>query len=378
MEIANDLNVSQSLVSKRLSRWTSKKNVPLKLIYKERNTELEKRLKDTYNLDDIVVLKNADYFIHRRAYFNQIGKYASDILVRKINGTFEKKAKLRNNKIKKSEIINETKIKISVSGGNSVSSAIMNLAYDLENTDINLRFSSSIALRSNKMIELTPLHILTQLLNRNLNIEVAHIHQLPEIFSLYNNGSLYEIIEQRIRTQKMLNFDNDMLQSDIVIFGLGSSRLNFPITGFMRHISNLHLQTFFRNFAIKGEIAFAPFCENGFLFHHLVEEVFELANGRFRYDEHKQIEKLKKFIGGAVNLSKQNLVEAAILFSSVFTVNFCDIEKNMQKRANNPYLLLVVGGGSQNTLPLKIILERWKNMSVLDGLVTSENIAKGI
>jgi DNA-directed RNA polymerase specialized sigma subunit len=30
-EIANELKVSQSLVSKRLSSWTNKKNVPLKM-----------------------------------------------------------------------------------------------------------------------------------------------------------------------------------------------------------------------------------------------------------------------------------------------------------------------------------------------------------
>ena len=47
-DIADELNVSQSLVSKRLSSWTRKKNVPLKMFYEERNTELEKRLKDNY------------------------------------------------------------------------------------------------------------------------------------------------------------------------------------------------------------------------------------------------------------------------------------------------------------------------------------------
>ena len=44
-EIAKELNVSQSLVSKRLSSWTNKKNVPLKMSYEERNVELEKKLK---------------------------------------------------------------------------------------------------------------------------------------------------------------------------------------------------------------------------------------------------------------------------------------------------------------------------------------------
>ncbi len=46
-EIANELNVSQSLVSKRLSSWTNKKNVPLKMSYEERNVELEKKMRDS-------------------------------------------------------------------------------------------------------------------------------------------------------------------------------------------------------------------------------------------------------------------------------------------------------------------------------------------
>ncbi len=203
-EIADELNVSQSLVSKRLSSWTRKKNVPLKMFYEERNAELEKRLKDNYNLNDVVVLKNADYFVHTEAYLNQIGKYASDILVRKINDILEKKAKTRNNKIKEDDIIKETQIKISAQGGSSVLSTIMSMADELENTDINLLFSSCIALRSNNLIELSPLHIVSQLLNRKLNVELTHTYQLPEISNLYNKDSLYEIIEQRIRTRKML------------------------------------------------------------------------------------------------------------------------------------------------------------------------------
>ena len=92
-EIADELNVSQSLVSKRLNSWTNKKNVPLKMFYEERNVELEKKLRDDYHLNDVVVLKNADYFVHTKAYYNQVGKYASDVLVRKINDILEKKTK---------------------------------------------------------------------------------------------------------------------------------------------------------------------------------------------------------------------------------------------------------------------------------------------
>lgn len=378
-EIASDLGVPQSLVSKSLSRWTSKNNVPLKVFYDERNIALERILKATYNLKNIVVLKNADSVVHPMVSYKQIGRHAYDILVKKINAILEKKTKIRNNKIKENGTINETKIKISASCGNSVSTTIMNLAEGLEDTDINLRFSSNIALRSNKLIELTPLHFVTQLLNRKLHVEIAHTYQLPEISSIYNNDSLYEIIEQRIRIQKMLAFDNEVLQSDIVIFELGSIGWDSPVTGFMRHINNLHIQSFFNNFAFKGEIAFAPFCENGFLFHNLAEEVFELANGKFRYDENKQMEKLKKVAKKGINVSKQNLVEAALFFSSTFTVNFYEIAKSLQKEIKRPYFLLVAGGEKRKALPLKIILEKWKSLCVLlDELVISENIAKGL
>ena len=355
-EIANELKVSQSLVSKRLSSWTNKKNVPLKMSYEERNVELEKKLRDIYRLNDVVVLKNADYFVHTQAYYKQIGKYASDILVRKINVILEKMTKTRNNQINENDIIEETEIKISAQGGSSVLNTIMSLADELENTDINLLFSSCIALRSNNLIELSPLHIVSQLLNRKLNVEVTHTYQLPEISNLYNKDSLYEITEQRIRTRKMLEFDNEVLESDIVIFGLGSIRWNPPVTGFMRHVYNLRLQSFLNNFDIVGEIAFAPFSKKGFLFHHLVGEVFERKDGKFLYNEHEQIERLKKFANSNITVSKQDLIDAVTFFSSIFTVNFCEIEERLSKQDKKPYILLAAGGESQKALPLKIIL----------------------
>jgi len=377
-EIADELNVSQSLVSKRLSSWTSKKNVPLKISYEERSVEYEKKLRNNYRLNDVVVLKNADYFVHTQAYYNQIGKYASDILVRKINDILEKKTKARNNKTKADDIIKETEIKISAQGGSSVLTTIMSLADELENTDIKLLFSSCIALRSNNLIELSPLHIVSQLLNRNLNVGVTHTYQLPEITNLYSKESLYEIIEQRIRTRKMLGFENEVLNSDVVILGLGSIRWNHPVTGFMRHVYNLRLQSFLTNFDIVGEIAFAPFSKKGFLFHYLVGEVFERENGRFKYDEYEQIKRLKEFANSDVTLSKQDLIDAATFFSSIFTVNFCEIEERLQKQDKKPYILLAAGGPSQKAIPLKIILERWKGINILDGLVTSENIAQDL
>jgi hypothetical protein len=48
-----------------------------------------------------------------------------------------------------------------------------------------------------------------------------------------------------------------------------------------------------------------------------------------------------------IYISKQDLIDAAIFFSSVFTVNFCEIEKSLQRQENRPYILLVAGGESQ-------------------------------
>jgi IS30 family transposase len=79
-----------------------------------------------------------------------------------------------------------------------------------------------------------------------------------------------------------------------------------------------------------------------------------------------------------IYISKQDLIDAAIFFSSVFTVNFCEIEKSLQRQENRPYILLVAGGESQKAVPLKIMLERWKDINVIDGLVTSENIAQNL
>jgi hypothetical protein len=300
------------------------------------------------------------------------------MIVRRINHILEKKSESVKRNSGENDITKETVIKISASGGSSVFSTVMSLAEELDNSDINLVFSSCLALRSNSLIELSPLHIVSQLLNKNPNVEVAHTYQLPETSNLYTKESLYEIVEQRIRTQKMLGFDNEVLQSDIVIFGLGNIRWNFPVMGFMRHIYNLRLQSFIRNFSIMGEIAFAPFSKDGFLFHHLVSEVFVQDNGKFRYDEFEQIKKLKKIAISNTNISKQDLVDAANFFSSIFTVNFCAIEKNVQKQKRRPYIILVVGGESQKSQPLKIMLDRWKKINFIDGLITSENIAQNL
>lgn len=227
---------------------------------------------DTYNLKDVVVLKNTDYFVHTDSYSNQLGKYASHIIVKEINA----KLPVVNKRSR------EKKVTVSASGGNCTYSTLRHLSDELDNT------------------------------------------------------------------------------------------------GFMRHIYNLGLQSFLGNFDIAGEIACAPFGQKGFLFHYLVGEVFERKNGKFRYDECEQLERLKKIANKNIQVSKQDLIDAATFFSSIITVNFCEIEKSLHKEANRPYILLLVGGESQKALPLKILLERWKAINILDGIVTSENIAGGL
>lgn len=119
-EIASELQLSQSLVSKRLASWKTKNNVPLKMFYEERNVTQEKYVSDNYHVNDVVVLKNTDYFINTKAYSKQIGKYASGILVRRINHILEKKSESVESKSGENDVTEETVIKISASGGSSV------------------------------------------------------------------------------------------------------------------------------------------------------------------------------------------------------------------------------------------------------------------
>ena len=100
-------------------------------------------------------------------------------------------------------------------------------------------------------------------------------------------------------------------------------------------------------------------------------------NGKFLYNEHEQIERLKKFANSNITVSKQDLIDAVTFFSSIFTVNFCEIEERLSKQDKKPYILLASRlVQARKPLPLKIILERWKGVNILDGLVTSENIAQ--
>ena len=370
--IADELEVSQSLISKRLSAWeNSKDSLPLILVRQNlKNRELEKKIATTYGLSEVVVLTSTT--VSTKDDFRQIGKYASDLLINKIKGLADK--------------IENNTIKITTSCGNGVLATIMSLVEMFRNTDIKLEFSSCIALRSNTLIELTPIHIVAQLLNlkfasedKKVHIDVKRTFQLPEIE--LQNEKKSDVIIQRAKTQDTLNFIENIKSSHIVILGLGNVQKSSPGSGFNRLITNLHAESFFKRFNLIGEIAYAPFNEKGFLFHHLVKEVFDWEEKEdktihFKYSETEQKNKLRRFATSDIEeVTSDDITAALKLLNSIFTVNFCDLEHFNGKK---PYVLLVVGGESKKAYPLKILLEKWKkeNSKIIDGLVTNEHIAK--
>ncbi|MDR4499214.1 MAG: hypothetical protein MRK02_15050 [Candidatus Scalindua sp.] len=50
--------------------------------------------------------------------------------------------------------------------------------------------------------------------------------------------------------------------------------------------------------------------------------VLDEENGKFQYYEYEQIERLHKFARSGMDVSKQDLIDAAMFFGSIFTVNF--------------------------------------------------------
>lgn len=107
--------------------------------------------------------------------------------------------------------------------------------------------------------------------------------------------------------------------------------------------------------------------------------MFVIENGKFKYNEEEQLERLKKFTSGSDKIVKQDLFDAAKLFNSIFTLDYCEFDGGHYREQNRkPYIILVVGGEQAKAEPIKIILERWKKYNIINGIVTSTNIANKI
>lgn len=376
--IANKLHVSQPFISKRLQAWSENKNTaPIELVLRKcRNTELETRLRETYKLDDAIVYKSS--YIDIKNDIDRAGKHGANFLIKKINDICETK-ELNNYESIDTNETKATEITINTSCGRGVFAVLQNLVNELENTDVKLKFSCNIALRSNSLIENTPIQIISRLSNYK-NIEVKHAYQFPEIYE----EKLEDLIAERIKMQKKLAFEQKLLDSDIAILGLGSITKSSSVTGFMHMINHFNMQNFFDEFDIIGEIAFQPFNSKGFLFHHLIKEVFKELdeNSDFRPGKDEYMKRLEKFaINTEAKLSVNDFIDISKFVSSIFTLNFCKILNTKDKK---PYVLLVVGGERQKTKPLKWILNYLKdkdikgNKNFINGVVTNEYIAEDL
>lgn len=375
-DIASKLDVSQPFISKRFHAWFKNKNIaPIELVRRERrDTELETKLKETYKLDDAIVYKST--YIDSKNDIDRAGKYGANFLIKKINDICETK-ELNNDESIDTNKTKAKEITINTSCGRGVFAVLKNLVSELESFDIKLKFSCSIALRSNSLIENTPIQIISRLSNYK-NIEVNYAYQLPEIYE----EKLEDMITDRIKMQKKLSFDQNLLISDIAILGLGSIANTSSVTGFMHMINHFNMRKLFNEFDIIGEIAFQPFNSKGFLFHQLIKELFKELdeNSDFRPSKDEYMKRLEKIaIKKKEKLSFTDLIDLSKFISSIFTLNFCNI---VNKKDKKPYVLLMVGGEHQKSKPLKWILNYLKDKDIkgqrnfVNGVVTNEYIAK--
>lgn len=385
---ADKLQVSQTQISRRLKNWNI--NYPMKIEEPdERDKELEVELMQLFNLGHVTVLKNKE--VHIKSYYEQIGMHASEILVNAIPGIIDKRESLNN----EDEYGSQKKLTLRIAGsdGNNVLSCISCLVNDLTSTNMQIEIMPTIALRSRRLVELSPAHSMSQLLNINPNIAVTDLYQLPEI-EINDYKQMEHLVKQRIITVHRLKFNYNLCKRDIVVLDVENIKRNFFGNGFPNFVSDLGLSDIIRKLDIHGVLSFSPFnTEYGFLFHYLRNKVFapkykyseievDIEDWEFKHNMDEQIDLLKKIAVVEKSIGEKELFAAAKLFCSIFTLNVCKFEQFTEKNNDGikPYVLIVAGGASQKANPLQYILNRVKydKNSIVDGLVTSSAIAEKI
>ena len=382
---ADRLKVSQSQISRSLKKWN--KRYPLKIEESdERNNDLEKKLREAYNLRQVIVLKSKE--VHLKSYYEQVGMHASDLLVSVIPEIIEKMEYSHN---VNDDGLMEPSIKIAGSDGDNVFACLSCLINDLTNTKLQIEIMPTIALRSKRLVELSPAHSLAQLLNLKPNVSVTNMYHLPEI-DINNYEQMKHLVKQRITTVHRLKFNHYICKSDIVVLGIENVRRNFFGKGFPQFVSDMGLSDIIVKFNILGEVSFSPFnTESGFLFHYLRNTVFAPKNQsddmegsiddwEFKYSLDEQIDLLRKISSKGKSIGKKDLFAVALLYCSIFTLNICMFEQFMNKDSNQekPFVLIVAGGSSMKAEPLHYMLNRLKytKANIIDGLVTSQVIAE--
>lgn len=389
--LADKLHVSQAQISRSLKKWD--KHYPIKIEEPEaRDHELEEKLRKLYNLRKIIVLKNKD--VHLTTYHNQIGMQAADLLASIIPEIVDRRESNRAvNDGGEIEGFDKPCVRIAGSDGNNVLSSITCLINDLMNTDIQIEVMPTIALRSKRLVELSPVHSMSQLLNLKPNVTVTNLYQLPEI-EIGNYEQMDHLVKQRIVTAHRLKFNFNICKNDIVVLGVENVKRDFFGKGFPQFVEDMGLSDIIRKLDIRGELSFSPFNTTyGFLFHYLRSKVFAIKNQdsviegsyedmEFKYSLDEQVDLLRKIaiMGKAIDV--KDLFSVARLYCSIFTLDICTLEQYEIKESSQPkpFILIVAGGTSQRAEPLHYILNRFKNSesNTVDGLVTSHLVAEKV
>ncbi len=375
-KMAKKLRVAQSKISKTMAKWT-KNNVKLEVQYKERE-RLEGQISKKYGVETVSVFPFTKYYSHTKTYFDQLGAYSADIIIERLNKKID-------------ENINDQEralsIRITSGCGRSVSACLMCLVEEVQDSKIELALLGCNALRSNSLVGLSPLHIVAHLLGMKSNIIVNKAFQLPEFSADPElpfeeiKEDLYEIVDQRIKAQLRFKFDDSYFNSDFAILGLGSMNYKNPsMVGFEEHISHVGAQDLMEKLGIKGEVAYSPFNENGFLFPKLRQNVFKYSTAKKLSNINKNtiVNWLKEYAVEDVNqITEKHAIDTINLYSSIFTLDFSELEEKIKKRKNKrPFVFLLVGGDKHKALALKTLLKLWNGTEMLNGLIVGENIAE--
>ncbi len=390
--LADKLQVSQSQISRCLKMWD--KHYPIKIETAEaRDYGLEDELKSLYNLEKVIVLKNKD--VHLNTYYKQIGMQAADLLTGIIPEIIDKRERGQAADSAETDIdtLQKPSLRIAGSDGNNVLSCITHLTNDLINTDLQIEVMPTIALRSKRLIELSPVHSMSQLLNMKPNVTVNNLYQLPEI-EIDNFDQMTHLVKQRIVTDHRLKFNYNICKNDIVVLGVENVKGRLFTKGFPLFVEDMGLSDIIRKLDIRGELSFSPFNpRHGFLFHYLRNKVFAIKNQdscmdeayeewEFKYSMDDQVDLLRKIAVMGKSIDIKDLFSVARLYCSIFTLNICEFEQSdiKAKGKPKPFILIVAGGASQRAEPLRYILGRFKRKdgNIIDGLVTSSFVAKKV
>ncbi|MGR3177494.1 MAG: hypothetical protein ACUZ8E_05520 [Candidatus Anammoxibacter sp.] len=389
--MADKLNVSQAQISRTLKTWD--KHYPIKIEEPEaRDHTLEEKLRKLYNLKKIIVLKNKD--VHLATYQRQVGMHAADLLASIIPEIVDRReSDLDIDGTAGIENVEKPCLRIAGSDGNNVLLCITCLINDLINTDIQIEVMPTIALRSKRLVELSPAHSMAQLLDLKPNVTVTNLYQLPEI-EIDNYDQMDHVVKQGIITADRLKFNSNICKNDIVVLSVENVKRYLFGKGFPQFVEDMGMSDIIRKLDIRGELSFSPFnTRHGFLFHYLKTKVFAIKNQdsvkdgsyedlEFTYSLDEQVDLLRKIAVVGKAIEAKDLFSVARLYCSIFTLDISILEQYGAQGYSQPkpFILIVAEGTSQKAEPLHYILNRFKNKesNAIDGLVTSRLVAEKV